>query len=201
MEPIEVVLGDFIEGLFRLMLDHHQAQVLEMDLTLVQAQALKLLRAAPLSTSRLSTALGISAPAVTQLTDRLGRKNLIERRTVKTDRRAVIVALTEKGGKVIDGLRKRRNQVFAGTLAQLSDDERAEVIGALRKVVAVLHWRESRPDGRESQPGRVSNAPAAPSPKQRNEGRTAVETPEASNEVGKVPVSLPTKRRMRIEWD
>jgi putative acetyltransferase len=118
MTEIEVVLDDFIEGLFRLMLDHHQAQVGEMDLTLVQAQALKLLDAAPLSTGNLASALGISAPAVTQLTDRLGRKNLIERRTVKTDRRAVIVALTEKGGKVVDGLRKHRNEVFAGTLSQ-----------------------------------------------------------------------------------
>ena len=193
MDAIEVVLDDFIEGLFRLMLDHHQSQAVETDLTLVQAQTLKLLRAAPLSTSKLATALGISAPAVTQLTDRLGRKNLIERRTVKTDRRAVIVALTEKGGKVIDGFRKRRNEVFADTLLRLSVDDRAEVIGALSKVAAVLQ-------GREPQPRRGSSAPETFHLKQ-DERRTAVEPPEASKEVGRVPVSLPTKRRMRIEWD
>jgi DNA-binding MarR family transcriptional regulator len=194
MESIEVVLDDFIEGLFRLMLDHHHAQVVEMDLTLVQAQALRLLRSAPLSTSRLAAALGISAPAVTQLTDRLGRKNLIHRQTVKTDRRAVIVALTENGGRVIDGLRKRRNEVFVDMLSQLNDDDRMEVIRALGKVALVLPGLEPRQD-------RGSRLPATAQRKQRDERRTAVETAQASKEVGKVPVSLPIKRRMRIEWD
>jgi len=194
MESVEVVLDDFIEGLFRLMLSHHQAQVVEMDLTLVQAQALRLLRDAPLSTGGLATALGISAPAVTQLTDRLGRKNLIQRRNVNTDRRAVIVTLTESGGRVVDGLRKRRNEIFAGTVSQLSDEDRMEVVGALRKIVVVLRGREPLPRGGfGAQPTRRQKQPY--------DGRTAAETPQASKEVGKVPVILPTKRRMRIEWD
>ena len=192
METAEVILDEFIEGLFRLMLDDHQTQVVEMDLTLVQAQALKLLRAAPLPTSKLAAALGISAPAVTQLTDRLGRKRLIERQAVKTDRRAVMVAITEKGGRVIDGFRKRRNQVFADTLSRLSDEDRREVIDALSKVVAVLGGHELvQFDG--------LSAPAALRP-DRSVRRTAAEAPEASKGRGQAPVSLPT-RRMRIEWD
>ena len=192
MEAAEVVLDGFIEGLFRLMLDHHQTQVVEMDLTLVQAQALKLLRAAPLPTSKLAAALGISVPAVTQLTDRLGRKRLIERQAVKTDRRAVMVAVTEKGGRVIDGFRKRRNEVFAETLSRLSDEDRAEVIDAFSKVVAVLHGPEPIPHQGLSVP---AGLPADPSV-----SRTAAEAAEASKRSGQVPVSLPTKR-MRIEWD
>jgi DNA-binding MarR family transcriptional regulator len=185
MIEMEVVLDRFVEGLFRLMLDHHHAQVGEMDLTLVQAQALRLLRAEPLPTSKLAAALGISAPAVTQLTDRLGRKRLIERRTVKNDRRAVIVAVTEKGGRVIDGFRRRRNEIFADTLSRLTDDDRAEVVAALSKVAAVLRGSD------------------APMPVRAGPGnaRTAVTTSEASKEGGKAPVSRPTIRRMRIEWD
>jgi DNA-binding MarR family transcriptional regulator len=189
LEAAEVVLDGFIEGLFRLMLDDHQTQVVEMDLTLVQAQALKLLRAAPLPTSKLAAALSISAPAVTQLIDRLGRKRLIERQAVKTDRRAVMVAVTEKGERVIDGFRKRRNEVFADTLSRLSDEDRREVIDALSKVVAVL-----RGHGREG-----LSAPAALLADQLVR-RTAAEAPEASNRRGQAPVSLPP-RRMRIEWD
>src|SRR5213593_499352 len=94
IEAAADILDGFVEGLFRMMLDHHQSQIMEMDLTLVQAQALKLLRAAPIPTSKLAAALGISAPAVTQLTDRLSRKKLIERQAVKNDRRAVMVAVT-----------------------------------------------------------------------------------------------------------
>jgi DNA-binding MarR family transcriptional regulator len=190
MEAAEVILDRFIEGLFRLMLDHHQAHVVEMDLTLVQAQALKLLRAAPLPTSKLAAALGISAPAVTQLTDRLGRKQLIERQAVETDRRTVIVAVTEKGGRVIDEFRKRRNDVFAATLSRLSEEDRMGVINALSKVAAVLHGNEPVRD--------LSTRPEFRA--ERSDRRTAVEPPEASKEVGHAPVSLPT-RRMRIEWD
>lgn len=192
METAEVVVLDrFIEGLFGLMLDQHQAQVVEVDLTLVQAQALKLLRASPLPTSKLAAALGISAPAVTQLTDRLSRKNLIERQTIETDRRAVIVAVTRKGGQVIDGFRNRRNEIFADTLSRLSDEDRTEVILALSKLVAVLHGREPLPS---------EGLSAAAFRADQRERRTAIEPSAASKDVGRPPVSLPT-RRMRIEWD
>ena len=184
MTEMEAVLDRFVEGLFRLMLDNHHAQVGEMDLTLVQAQALRLLRPDPLPTSRLAAALGISAPAVTQLTNRLSRKRLIERRPAENDRRAVIVAVTGKGERVVDGFRRRRNEIFADTLSRLSDEDRSEVVAALVKVGSVLRGIES------SIPVRV------PLP-----GRTAVKASEASKEGGKAPVSRPTIRRMRIEWD
>lgn len=193
METVEAILDEFVERLFRMMLDHHQTQVVEVDLTLVQAQALKLLRAAPLPPSKLAAALSISAPAVTQLTDRLARKNLIERRHVKSDRRAVIVALTEKGDKVIDGIRRRRNEVFAETLSLLGNDDRSEVIRALSKMVSALQ-------GLEPQPAQSLRAHAKAVRSKQTEVRTPDEPPAASKEVGNVPVSVPT-RRMRIEWD
>ena len=193
MDAIERVLDDFIEGLFRLMLEHHQSQVVETDLTLVQAQALRLLRAEALPASKLAVALGISAPAMTQLTDRLGRKNLIERRTVKTDRRTVIVALTSKGGAVVDGFRRRRSELFADLLSRLGDDDLKEVVVVLGKVAAVLHGR----DPEKNAPVVRRQAPRKP-PK---ESRTAIVLPTASKESVGVPVTSPTKRRMRIEWD
>lgn len=192
IEAVEVILDGFVEGLFRLMLDHHNAQVVEMDLTLVQAQALKLLRAEPLPTSKLAAALGISAPAVTQLTDRLGRKKLIVRQTVQTDRRTVMVAVTEKGGRLIDTFRQRRSEVFADALSRLSDEDQTEVIAALSKVTAILQGQE--PIRRPS-----LSAPADGGASQ-GKRRTADEAAEASKRVGQRPVSLPTKR-MRIEWD
>lgn len=188
----EGVLDRFIEGLFRVMLEHHQSQIAEMDLTVVQAQALKLLRAAPLPTSKLALALGISAPAVTQLTDRLGRKRLIERQSVKTDRRAVMVAVTEKGGRVIDDFRRRRNEMFVATLSRLNDADRTEVIEALKKITEVLTGYEPNMPGDLLAPARF--------PAQRFESQTANESAEASKGVERVPVNLP-RRRIRIEWD
>ena len=187
----EAVLDRFVEGLFRLMLDHHQSQVVEMDLTIVQAQALRLLRPAPLPTSKLASALGISAPAVTQLTDRLERKQLIERQTVKSDRRAVIVAVTEKGGRVIDDFRKRRNEIFVDTLSRLGDEERTEVVEALRKITAVLQGND--PTG----PRVLSDPAELRAPRDR---RTPNEPAEASNSLERAPVS-PPRKRIRVEWD
>src|SRR5262245_4413705 len=174
------------------MLEHHQAQVLEMDLTLVQAQALRLLRTEALPASKLAAALGISAPAITQLTDRLGRKNLIERRAVNTDRRSVIVALTDKGGNVVDGFRRRRNEVFAEIISRLGNDDRQEALVILGKLAAVLHGRDAEQE--------VPVSPPTPR-KRAKRVRTAAEPPPASNERDGIPVSPPTKRRMRIEWD
>ena len=188
----EVVLDRFVEGLFRLMLDHHQSQIAQMGLTAVQAQALGLLRAAPLPTSKLASALGISAPAVTQLTDRLSRKELIERQTTKTDRRTVMVAVTLKGGRVMDDFRTRRGEVFADSLSRLSEEDRKEVIEALRKVTAVLQGHERS--------GIRGTGEAAQVPEYGSERRTPNEAANASNRVERAPVSLP-KKRIRIEWD
>jgi DNA-binding MarR family transcriptional regulator len=189
-EAVGIILDRFIEGLFRLMLDHHRTQVVEMDLTVVQAQTLTLLRGAPFSTTRLATSLGISAPAMTQLTDRLVRKQLIERRSADGDRRSVMIALTEQGKRVVDRFRKRRSEVFAEALSRLNDLDRAEVIDALSKVVDALEGHDEN---------RVP--PAGDSIRiEQLKTQTAVQPAEASQKGGQGPVGPPV-RRMRIEWD
>lgn len=189
-EAVGVILDRFVEGLFRLMLDHHRAQVVEMDLTVVQAQTLTLLRGSPLATTRLAASLGISAPAMTQLTDRLVRKRLIERRSADGDRRAVMIELTPQGKHVVDRFRKRRSEVFTETLSRMKELDRAEAIGALSKVVDALegHTKQrAEPPSELNRPGHLRV-------------RTPVQPAEASKEVGEKTVSPPV-RRMRIEWD
>jgi DNA-binding MarR family transcriptional regulator len=185
----ETILDRFVEGVFNLILEHHQRQVVGMDLTLTQTQALRLLRAAALPTSKLATALGISAPAVTQLTDRLVRKHLIERRTHEADRRWVSIGLTSKGRSVVDEFRQRRSEVFGEALSRLSKTDRTQVIEALAKITGVIEGPEPLFLEAEAGPRR-----------ERVKRRTAVQAPEASNAVGQAPVSRPVKR-MRIEWD
>lgn len=189
-QAVGVILDRFIEDLFRLMLDHHRTHVVEMDLTVVQAQTLTLLSGAPVSTTRLATSLGISAPAMTQLTDRLVRKRLIERASADGDRRAVMIALTEQGKRVVDRFRKRRSEVFAEALSRLNDLDRAEVIDALSKVVDALEGHDENrvPPAGDS----ISIAPF--------KSRTAVQPADASQKGAQGPVGPPV-RRMRIEWD
>lgn len=132
------VLDSFMELMFKLMMEHHQKQTAELDLTLPQAQALKILRRGPLCTGELAMKLKISAPAVTQLTDRMVRKQLIERRQMDGDRRSVQVVLTVRGKRVVDRFRDRRNEIFCDALDRLSGEDRAQVVLALERLVAAL---------------------------------------------------------------
>ncbi len=135
---VEVILNDFAEKISGLMIDHYQRHMAELELTLPQAQALRILRRGPVTTGKLAEELGISAPAISQLTDRLVRKGLIERRASEGDRRCVIVALTPRGTGLVDEFRARRGEIFNSALERLSEPEQEQVFRALEKVVAAL---------------------------------------------------------------
>jgi DNA-binding MarR family transcriptional regulator len=142
MENVESVPDRFLETMFRLMMESYQRQADEMNLTLPQAHALKVLRRNAMTTGELATQLGISAPAVTQLTDRLCRKQLLERRADSGDRRAVIVVLTDRGRRTVDRFRRRRNEVLSEALLLLEEHDKAQVMAALGKLLAALERYE-----------------------------------------------------------
>lgn len=144
-EKLEGILNSFAEVMSMIMLDLHQRHLAELDLTLPQAQVLRVLRRnGSVPTGHLAAELRISAPAVTQLTDRLIRKGLIERQTAVGDRRTVLVALSGKGKRLVDQFRKRRREIFSRALARMSEAERMEVIASLEKVVAALEQYEAK---------------------------------------------------------
>ena len=135
---IEEVLNGFAEVMSKLMIDHHQEQIAALDLTLLQGQVLRILRRGAVPTGKLASELQISASAVTQLTDRLIRKELIERECAIGDRRCVVVGLSPKGRRLIDDFRKRRTVLFAEALGQLSEPEHAQVVQAMKLVIGAL---------------------------------------------------------------
>jgi DNA-binding MarR family transcriptional regulator len=144
-EKLEAILNRFAEVMSMILLDLHQQHLAELDLTLPQAQVLRVLRrSGSVPTGRLATELRISAPAVTQLTDRLIRKGLIERQTSAGDRRTVLVALSGKGKRLVDQFRKRRREIFSQALSQLEATERAEVIASLEKVLTALEQHQAK---------------------------------------------------------
>ena len=140
---VEEILNSFTEIIGKLMIDQYQQQIAELDLTLSQAQVLRILRRGPITTGQLAAELKISAPAITQLTDRLMRKELIERRAASGDRRCVVVALSDKGSRLIDQFRQSRRDIFSKALEHLSDDEQAQVMEVLGKVVRALESYET----------------------------------------------------------
>jgi DNA-binding MarR family transcriptional regulator len=80
---------------------------------------------------------------MTQLTDRLIRKELIERQPLASDRRAVLVRLSAKGKRLVEGFRKRRTRLFAEALELLDPIDQATVLVGMRLLItAVGRYRE-----------------------------------------------------------
>ena len=184
IEGAEGVLDGFVEAVFKLIIEHHHKHVVELDLTLSQAQTLRILRRASLSTSKLAAGLRISPPAVTQLTDRLTRKQLIERKPVDGDRRMVMLSLTGRGKGLVDGFRRHRNEVFASALSHLNRNEQEEVVDALRKISWALGTSRPQPETSQS--------------------ADELQTPTSADEASKLMTGakpVPIARRMRMEWD
>jgi DNA-binding MarR family transcriptional regulator len=138
------VMNSFAEVMSKLLLEQHQKHLAELDLTLSQAQVMRVLRRGPVLTGQLAVELGISAPAITQLTDRLIRKRLIERRASDADRRSVQIALSARGKRLVDQFRQRRIHIFNEAFKSLDGEERAQVVAALEKMVTALEEYERR---------------------------------------------------------
>jgi DNA-binding MarR family transcriptional regulator len=189
----EETLDKFVEMMFMLMMDHHQKHVIEQDLTMPQAQALKVLRRGPLCTGELASVLRISAPAVTQLTNRLTRKQLIERRMADGDRRSVIVTLTDRGRRAVDTFRERRNTIFNGALSYLGDEDRQQVLWALSKIVKALEDYGAEKATHEEAIKKVAAL-------QGGETRTPDQSVLASNTISQTKPGY-GRTKMKMEWD
>ena len=68
-----------------------------LDLNPVDLRCLDWLTEGPLSASRLAEATGLSAAATTAMIDRLEKKGFVRRRKHETDRRQVLVEMTDEG--------------------------------------------------------------------------------------------------------
>ena len=68
-----------------------------LDLNPVDLRCLDWLTEGPLSASRLAEATGLSAAATTAMIDRLEKKGFVRRRKHETDRRQVLVEMTDDG--------------------------------------------------------------------------------------------------------
>jgi len=130
----------------------------------------------PLGVTRLARAEHVSQPAMTQLVERLVTEGLVERRSLETDRRSVLVSLTDAGRAAIADRRRRRTERLEHDLDQLPPADRAAIaaaIPALERLVeaetarAATETTSTDPTAREpgasTGPGRGSAGPAASS--------------------------------------
>ncbi|MDL5351554.1 MarR family transcriptional regulator [Microbacterium sp. zg-YB36] len=84
--------------------------------------------------SELSRCIGTPPSTMTSLLDRLAKRGLITRRTPETNRRTVVVGLTEAGRELAGESRKAISEIDADLGARLT----AEDVAQLRRMLRVL---------------------------------------------------------------
>lgn len=94
-----------------------------MDLPLRQLKVCMSLYRHTRSMSQIGRELGLSPSAVTQVSDRLERKRLIERVFQDEDRRVRKLRLTRKGQKLVRSREEKQLQQIAAALNKLSKNE------------------------------------------------------------------------------
>ena len=116
-----------------------QGKVAPLGLTAVQAMVLNTLRDdAGAPAGRLGERVHLTSATLTGIIDRLENLGLAERRASKTDRRAVLVCLTEEGREVVAKIEPLLADANRAFLTGLSAGEQKQLRDLLRKL------RESR---------------------------------------------------------
>lgn len=137
------------------------------DTTLAQYRALVVL--ASRGQQRLvdlAGALGVAPSTAGRMCDRLVRKGLVRRHRARSDRRAVLIAITPTGREVVDQATTRRRELIAEILARLPERQRRRVTEALRFFAdAAGEVPDSQwPTGTHGHPANQGQADAAPTP-------------------------------------
>ena len=88
----------------------------------------------PLSPSDLANKCGVTRATMTGLLDGLERERLIKREADRNDRRMLLIQLTTKGRKVLDGMLPDYYHRIALLMQDLSNNEKHQLVELLGKV-------------------------------------------------------------------
>ena len=117
---------------------------LQLDLTMPQFATLHIIwRFGPLSGRQLADQLGVSAPAVVKVCDRLEARGYIERIRDKADRRVQRFHLTASGAAVFQKLVATQREHLGPAVRSLSPRDRASLTRILNELAARI---EAAPD-------------------------------------------------------
>jgi DNA-binding MarR family transcriptional regulator len=101
------------------------------ELSAAQLSTLKMLLHEGQRVGEIARNLGVRVPSATEQIIKLERAGLARREPDPNDSRAVRVILTPEGRDAVDSANRRRNQVMAGILSTLSDQDRKALADAL----------------------------------------------------------------------
>lgn len=134
----------------------------ELGLTRQQAVVLMMMSAPPewerppelpLRVSDLARRLDVSPAAVSQMLTGLESRGLIERRTSKTDRRAVEVFPTEKGEELARLVQDNFDRLHARLLERMTPDEREAFVNLVARIQQLVEQETKNLCGAEPAEG------------------------------------------------
>ena len=123
------------------------------QVSLIHLQVLTTLDAGgALPMSRLAEALDVSQASATGIVDRMEQRGLVERRGDPDDRRVVLVAPTDEGRGMIEGVSAERKERLMRLLDELTDDELDGFLRGSRALRAARRRLHGSLDGDEETP-------------------------------------------------
>ena len=134
MDDDDSQLQELASG-FREALRHSVYLVRRLDadgeLSASQLSSLKMMLGEGQRVGEIARNLGVRVPSATEQIIKLERAGLARREPDPADSRAVRVILTDEGRAAVDSANRRRNEVMAGILGTLTDQDRKALAAAL----------------------------------------------------------------------
>ncbi len=131
------------------------------DLSASAFQALAILEGAqePLAAHVIAERLLVSSASMTSLLDTLERRGLVDRHPHATDRRKVLISLTDEAREIVDQMLPVVHAAATEALADLAEADREQLITSLTTIRARLDVLASQP-------------PSTPKPRRRGRARS-----------------------------
>ena len=94
------------------------------------------------SGSALARAVSVSLPTVADIVARLESRGLVTRQRSSSDKRQVVVSLTEKGRSLLDAAPPPLQESFTRQLGELKEWEQTQVLAVLQRIVTMMEAEE-----------------------------------------------------------
>jgi DNA-binding MarR family transcriptional regulator len=129
-------VADLLGSISRRIRRATSAELGPLGVTWAQVRALRTIAGCdePVRMSDLADRLGIARRSATSVVDELVERGLVERRGDPVDRRAVIVAVSPAGARLLRDLRARRQSAAREVTAALSPAELGRLADLLRRL-------------------------------------------------------------------
>lgn len=138
-KQLTIVMGRLIQKIMHL--DRNEKAC--HGVTLSQHQALAAIyRSGHLTMNELSREMHLAVSTVTRIVDILVRDGIVSRKASETDRRKVLIELTEKGTEITASLNQCTEYFWEQVVSSIPAEKKREIVGNLKLLTEALDCTE-----------------------------------------------------------